>query len=94
MSDYPNLDIGDDEPGDPDMSEPLTQEQNLELQRNAILLINKIEALRQQLAAMTAERDEAVKVVTMLMETGQIMEDDIKWAEAFLLAKQHQGGLP
>ena len=80
--------------------EQVTQERDaaemreLELQRNAILLINKIEALRQQLAAMTQEWDEAVKVVTMLMETGQIMEDDIKWAEAFLLAKQHQGGLP
>jgi len=36
-------------------------EQNLELQRNAILLINKIEALRQQLAAVTQERDWLLK---------------------------------
>jgi len=69
-------------------------EQNLELQRNAILLINKIEALRQQLAAMTAERDEAVSIATGLIAWAPITDADVKWAEAKLAAQKHQGGLP
>ena len=64
----------------------------LELQRNAILLINKIEALRQQLAAMTAERDEAVSIATGLIAWAPITDADVKWAQDMLAAQKHQAG--
>ena len=72
----------------------VTGEQNLELQRNAILLINKIEALRQQLAAMTQEWDEAVRIATEMIGLAPITDADIRWAEALLAEKKHQEGLP
>jgi len=66
----------------------------LELQRNAILLINKIEALRQQLADMTQKRDEALQIAREMIVLAPITDADVKWAEALLAAQKHQEGLP
>ena len=53
-----------------------------------------VDAAIQQLAAMTAERDEAVRIATGLIAWAPITDADVKWAEAKLAAQKHQGGLP
>ena len=51
-------------------------------------------ALERQLATVTKERDEAVRIAKGLMELAPITDADVKWAEAKLAAQKHQGGLP
>jgi len=52
------------------------------------------DALRQQLADMTQERDEAVRIAKELVGLAPITDADIRWAEALLAAQKHQEGLP
>jgi len=53
-----------------------------------------VNAAIQQLAAMTEERDEAVRIAKMLMEPSPVTEADVKWAQDMLAAQKHQAGLP
>jgi len=48
----------------------------------------------QQIAVVTQERDEAVRIVKMLTEPSPVTEDDVKWAQEMLAAQKHQEGLP
>lgn len=86
------------------MSEPLTREQVEKILDSIVEVyewrhvINYLwendAALRQQLEAMTAERDDAVRIATELVGLAPITDADIRWAEALLAAKQHQPGVP
>jgi len=54
----------------------------------------QIDQLNQQLAAMTQERDEAVRIATGLINWAPITDADVKWAEIALARHKHQEGLP
>ena len=52
-----------------------------------------VDAAIQQLANMTQERDEAVRIAREMIGLAPITDADVKWAQDMLAAKKHQEGL-
>ena len=75
------------------MCDQLMKERD-EAEAERIEWVQRGERAEQQLATLTQERDEAVRIATGLIDWAPITDADVKWAEAKLAADKHQEGLP